>query len=225
LLGAGLLRRPGLLSAGGVALVLTAATTPPMLFCTLHAQGVLGLAPAAAGLLFPPFNLAVVAGSLAGPSVVAALGTRRAMAGGLLVVACGALALRAIGPDVPALPSMLGGFVLLGAGLGVASVASTTQGSAASDPGLHGVASGLLVTSAQIGNVLGIAVLVPLATAAGGDAGARVTGYELGFGAAAAVAAVAAICLTAAAAFRWLRVRWRAPRPCPPPQAATGGPR
>ena len=225
LLGAALLRRPGLPGAGGVALVLTAATTPAMLFCTLHAQGVLGLAPAVAGLLFPPFNLAVVAGSLAGPRVVAALGTRRAMAGGLLVVACGALALRAIGPDAPALPSMLGGFVLLGAGLGVASVASTTQGTAASDPGRRGVASGLLVTCEQVGNVLGIAVLVPLATArstsAGGSPAAQVAGYELGFGCAAALAAAAALCLAAAAACRWFRKRWRAPRPRP--RAATGG--
>jgi MFS family permease len=229
LLGPWLLRRPGLMSAGGVALVLTAATTPPMLFCTLHAQGVLGLAPAVAGLLFPPFNLAVVAGSLAGPRVVAALGTRRAMAGGLLAIACGALALRAIGPDTPALPSMLGGFVLLGAGLGVASVASTTQGTAASDPGRHGVASGLLVTSAQVGNVLGIAALVPLATArsttAGGGAAAQVAGYELGFGSAAALAAAAALCLAAADAPRRFRMRRRPPHraPRPRPKAATGG--
>ena len=227
LLGPRLLRRPGLLSAGGVALVLTAATTPPMLFCTLHAQGVLGLSPAVAGLLFPPFNLAVVAGSLAGPRVVAVLGTRRAMAGGLLAVACGALALRAIDPDAPALPSMIGGFLLLGAGLGVASVASTAQGTAASDPGRHGVASGLLVTSAQVGNVLGLAVLVPLATAAGGDAAAQVAGYELGFAAAAAIAAAAAGCLVAAAVLRRFRTPSRPPlrARCPGPGAATGGPR
>jgi MFS family permease len=222
LLGPELLRRPGLPGAAGVALVLTATTTPPMLFCTLHAQEVLGLAPAVAGLLFPPFNLAVVAGSLAGPRVVAAVGTRPAMAGGLLVVACGALALLAIGPDAPALPSMLGGFVLLGAGLGVASVASTTQGTAASDPGRHGVASGLLVTSAQVGNVLGIALLVPLATGVGGDAAAQVAGFERGFAWAAALSAAAALCLAATAAVRRFRPR-RGPRPVRPPRAATGG--
>jgi MFS family permease len=202
LLGPALLRRPGMLSAGGVALVLTATTTPPMLFCTLHAQGVLGLDPAVAGLLFPPFNLSVVAGSLAGPRVVAVVGERRAMVGGLLAVACGALALRAIGQDVPALPSMLGGFVLLGAGLGVASVASTTLGTAASDPARRGVASGLLITSAQVGNVLGIAVLVPLAAARSaastGTVDAQVAGYELGFTAAAVVAGATALAVALA---------------------------
>ena len=181
---------------GVVAAVLTAATTPPMLFCILYAQHVLGLAPAAAGLLFPPFNLAVVAGSMAGPRIVAATGERRAMAGGLLTVAAGALALRAIAPGAPAWPSLVGGFVLLGAGLGVASVASTARGTAALDAADQGLASGLLATSAQLGTALGLSVLVPLAAghtrALGGDPAAQVAGFELGFVLAAALAVAAA---------------------------------
>jgi MFS family permease len=196
------LRRPGVAGPSAVAAVLTATTTPPMLFCILHAQHVLGLAPVAAGLLFPPFNLAVVAGSLAGPHVVAALGERRAMAGGLLAVAAGALALRAIAPGAPALPSLLGGFVLLGAGLGVASVASTARGTAALDAADQGLASGLLATSAQLGTALGLAALVPLAAghtrALGGDPAAQVAGFELGFTLAAALAAAAAGALAVA---------------------------
>jgi EmrB/QacA subfamily drug resistance transporter len=196
LLGRALLRRPGVAGPSAVAAVLTAATTPPMLFCVLHAQQVLGLAPAAAGLLFPPFNLAVVAGSLAGPRVAAATGERRAMAGGLLAVAAGALALRAIAPGAPALPSLLGGFLLLGAGLGVASVASTARGTAALEAADQGLASGLLATSAQLGTALGLAVLVPLAAghaqALGGGPTAQVAGFELGFTLAAALAATAA---------------------------------
>ena len=158
----GLLRRCGAVEPNVVAAVLTAATTPPMFLCTLYAQDVLGLAPAAAGLLFPPFNLAVVAGSLAGPRVAAALGERRAMAAGLLGVAAGALALLAIAPGRNALASLAGGFVLLGAGLGVASVASTARGTAALDRGEQGLASGLLASSAQIGTVLGLAVARPV---------------------------------------------------------------
>src|SRR5512132_3612344 len=189
------LRRPGVAGPSAVAAVLTATTTPPMLFCILHAQHVLGLAPVAAGLLFPPFNLAVVAGSLAGPRVAAALGERRAMAGGLLAGAAGALALRAIAPGAPALPSLLGGFVLLGAGPGAASVAAQ----AAADPVL---ASGLLATSAQLGPALGLAALVPLAAghtrALGGGPAAQVAGFELGFTLAAALAAAAAAALAVA---------------------------
>jgi EmrB/QacA subfamily drug resistance transporter len=192
-----LLRRPGVVEPNLVAVVLTAATTPPMFLCTLHAQQVLGLGPVEAGLLFPPFNLAVVAGSLAGPRVVAAVGERRAMAGGLAGVAVGAFALLAIAPGAPALPSLVGGFVLLGTGLGVASVASTARGTAALAGADQGLASGLLATSAQVGTVLGLATVVPVAVARtealGGGAGGQVAGFELGFVLAAALAAGAAL--------------------------------
>jgi MFS family permease len=197
-----LLRRAGAIEPNLVAAVLTATTTPPMLFCVLHAQHILGLGPAAAGLLFPPFNAAVVAGSLTGPRVVAAVGERRAMTGGLLAVAAGALAFVAISPTAPALGSMIGGFVLLGAGLGVASVASTMRGTAALAKDDQGLASGLLGTSAQLGTALGLAVVVPIASAytdaLGGATADVIAGYELGFAVAAAVAAGAAIALVAA---------------------------
>jgi EmrB/QacA subfamily drug resistance transporter len=211
LLDRALLRRPGVAGPNAVAAVLTAATTPPMFFCILHAQQVLDLAPAAAGLLFPPFNLAVISGSLAGPRVAAA-GERRAMAGGLLAVAAGALALRAIAPDAPALPSLLGGFLLLGGGLGVASVASTTRGTAALGPADQGFASGLLATSAQLGTALGLAIIVPIASAytraLGGGPAAQVAGFELGFAVAAALATTAA----GAIAITSLRARQRQSR-------------
>jgi MFS family permease len=196
LLNRAVLRRPGVLGPNLVAGVLTAATTPPMFLCILYAQHVLGLAPAAAGLLFAPFNLAVIAGSLAGPRIAAAVGERPAMVLGLLVIAGGALALLVIAPGAPAAPSLLGGFALLGAGLGVASVASTARGTAALEGADQGLASGLLATSAQLGTVLGLAVIVPLAAArtAALDGGpqAQVAGYQLGFVLAAALAGVAA---------------------------------
>jgi MFS family permease len=212
LLGRAVRGRAGVREPNLVAAVLTAATTPPMFLCTLYAQHVLGLAATAAGLLFPPFNLAVIAGSLAGPRVTAAAGERRAMAGGLLGVALGALALLAIAPGAPALPSLLGGFVLMGAGLGVASVASTARGTAALERADQGLASGMLSTSAQVGTALGLAAIVPVATARAaalgdGDA-AQVAGYELGFILAAALAAGAALVVA-------LRARRAAPRSCP----------
>jgi hypothetical protein len=212
LLDARKLRRSGVAEPNLVAAALTAATTPPMFLCTLHAQQVLGLAPAAAGLLFPPFNLAVVAGSLAGPRVVAALGARRAMAGGLLAIAAGALALRAIATGTPALGSLVGGFVVLGGGLGVASVASTARGTDALGADDQGLASGLLATSAQIGTALGLAVVIPIASARtdalGRGSAAQVAGFELGFTLAAVLAAASAAAIGIAS----LRRRGAAPR-------------
>jgi len=179
--------RPAL-QPNAVGAVLTAATTPPMFFCVLHAQNELRLEPAEAGLLFPPFNLAVIAGSLAGPRVTAAVGERRAMGGGLLAVAAGALVLATL-----TLPSLLIGFTVMGAGLGVASVASTARGTAALAAADRGLASGLLSTSAQVGTVLGLAALVPVA---------EVGGYEPGFVLAAALAALAAATVGRAARSR-----------------------
>ncbi|MDA0179254.1 MFS transporter [Solirubrobacter phytolaccae] len=146
------LGRRAVLGPNGVAAVLTATTTPAVLLCTLHAQQRLGLSPVMAGLLFPPFNVAVIAASLLGPRI-----TRGAIPGGLLAIAAGAglLALHL------AIPTMLVAFVLMGAGLGVASVASTAQGTEAVDADDQGVASALLATSAQLGTALGLAVFLP----------------------------------------------------------------
>ena len=199
-----LLRRPGVLEPNLVALVLTASTTPAMFFCTLYAQRVLGLDPLIAGLLFPPFNLAVIAGSLAGPRTAAAIGERRAMAAGLGAVAVGALALLGLAPDSSPLPWVLAGFVVMGFGLGVAAVASTARGTAALAGDDQGVASGLLSTSAQLGTVLGLAVLTPVSAARTAalppGAAAEVAGYRVGFVLAAAVAAVTAAAIGLAAA-------------------------
>ena len=95
-----------------------------------------------------PFNLAVIAGSL--------LGGRMSI--GLAGVAAGA-ALLLTGAFVPA-------YVVMGYGLGVAATASTAQGTAALRE-RAGLASGLLNAAAQIGTVVGLAVLTPLGSRAG----------------------------------------------------------
>jgi MFS family permease len=161
------LRRRAVLGPNGVAAVLTATTTPPVLLCTLHAQQKLGLSPAMAGLLFPPFNVAVIAASLLGSRI-----KRGAITGGLLAIGAGG-ALLALHLSIP---TMLVAFVVMGAGLGVASVASTAQGTAAVDADDQGLASAFLATSAQLGTALGLAAFLPL-----------------GFGAAAALATIIAV--------------------------------
>jgi EmrB/QacA subfamily drug resistance transporter len=162
----GAFRSRPLLGANLVALALTASTTPPMLLCTLYVQQVLGYPPAVAGLVFPPVNLAVIVGSLLGPRLVARAGPRATMVCGLFAIAAGAACFLGISPQGDAyLRYLIPGFVLLGSGLGCASVASTTSGTAAADSTLQGLASGLLNSAAQIGTVLGLAVLIPLSAA------------------------------------------------------------
>ena len=162
----GVFRSRVLLGANLIALVLTAATTPPMLLCTLYVQQVLGFPPAQAGLIFPPFNLAVIGGSLLGPRLVARFGPRTTMACGLLAIAAGSACLLGMSPHGGGyLLYLAPAFVLMGSGLGCASVASTTSGTTAADGNLQGLASGLLNSAAQIGTVLGLAILVPLSAA------------------------------------------------------------
>jgi MFS family permease len=161
------LRRPGFARANGVALALTATTTPAMFLAILYQQEVLGRSALEAGLWCAPFNLAVIGGSL--------LGRPGAMAGGLAGVGAGALALATLRPA--ALPVA---FVLMGAGLGCASVASTASGTAALPDGQQGIASGVLNASAQIGSAVGVAVIVGL-------------GYRVGFGVTALVALTVAL--------------------------------
>lgn len=197
----GVFRSGDLLGANLVALALTAATTPPMFLCTLYVQRVLGYPPGEAALLFPPFNLAVVAGSFLAPRLIGALGHRAAMASGLLLVAFGSASLLTLPPAGAPVLRLLASFSLMGAGLGWASVASTASGTSSVDAEKQGMASGLLNAAAQVGTALGLAVLVPLAAARSGAAAsaageasavALVAGYRWAFAGAAGVAVVGA---------------------------------
>src|SRR5690242_15601280 len=92
----------------------------------------------------------------------------------------------------------------MGSGLGVAAVASTARGTAALAGDDQGVASGLLSTSAQLGTVLGLALLTPLSAARTAalpsGAAAEVAGYRLGFALAAVLAGLAGVVVGLAAA-------------------------
>jgi MFS family permease len=186
LLPARLLRSARFARAGGAALVLTATTTPPMFLAILYQHQVLGRGPLATGLGCMPFNVAVIAGSMVGPRVLERVGERRAMATGLAMIAAGALVLGAVAA-ARARAGLVGAFVLMGAGLGCASVASTAAGTAAPAAGDEGVTSGVLTAAAQVGTALGLAVLVTLAAARAASSG-FVDGLQLAVLVAAAIA-------------------------------------
>ena len=179
------LRRPAFGTATAVAVANTAVTTSAMFLAILYQQETLGRGPLEAGLWCAPFNLAVIAGSLLAPR--AGWPPRAAMSGGLAAMAAGALVLLAHSP-VALLPA----FLLMGAGLGVAAVASTASGMAPLDDTEQGIASGVLNSAVQVGTALGLAVSVPL-------------GFRGGWVAAGAIA------LAAAAATRWCRPSRRRP--------------
>jgi MFS family permease len=193
------LRRPAFAAAAGAAVALTATTTPPVFLAILYQQEVLDRSALAAGLACAPFNLAVIGGSLLRPR-----GSPNAvMAAGLCAIAAGALLLTATTTVSGSGTWLLPAFVLMGAGLGAAAVASTASGTADLDD-REGVASGVLNAAAQVGTVLGLALLVGLAAARTAalpeGAAGLVDGYRWGFAGTAVLALAAAAALTRSSA-------------------------
>ena len=145
----GLLRRPGVLGGNLTAAAITGSTSPAMITAVLYAQDTLRLSPGRAALLFPAVNVAVIGGSLAGPWIAGRAGPRRALLGGLAAVAAGAALLLTLPSRGLPVTTMVAAFAVLGLGLGVASVASTTAGTVTVPAGERGVAAGLLNSTAR----------------------------------------------------------------------------
>ena len=156
------IRRPGFIPAAVTAAALTGSTSSAMFLALLYQQEEMGRSALEAGLWSAPLNVAVIAGSFLGargrPSFV--------MPAGLVAVAAGALALVTLSSAGFALS-----FLLMGAGLGAAAVASTASGTDALPEEEQGIASGVLNAAAQIGTALGLAVIVTLAAPLGSQAG------------------------------------------------------
>ena len=184
-----LLRTHGVLGGNLTAAALTASTSPAMITAALYVQDTLRLPPAQAGVVFPVFNVAVIGGSLLGPRAAGRFGVRRALLAGFLGIASGVAVLLALPSDGLPLALLATGFGLMGVSLGIASVASTTAGTAYVRDGDRGVAAGVLSSSAQLGTSLGLALAGPVIAGA-----APMTGYRMAYllGIAVALAGVAA---------------------------------
>jgi EmrB/QacA subfamily drug resistance transporter len=158
-------RSRNLVGSGLVALAFQATTNAPLLLCILHLQEVMGSPPVESGFAFVPFNLALVVGSFLGSWLTSGIGARVAAASGLFTIAVGVLLLVRISQESGYPGVLLPGFVLMGLGVGLSAVASTTAGTSALGGEKQGLASGLLNAFAEVGYALGLAVLVPLSAA------------------------------------------------------------
>jgi predicted MFS family arabinose efflux permease len=161
LLPVGALRDNRPLATGVLVLFLiNALSTPVLVLCAGYLQETAGLPTAVSGLLFIPFNLAVLAGSIAGAR--RATPAVRSVAIGLIGAGAGILVLL---PGTAAyLAPLLAGFVLLGLGGGAAGVIATAHGT---ETGPGSVSSGLLNTATELGVATGSATLLTIAATAG----------------------------------------------------------
>ncbi len=150
-------------------------------FITLYLQQVLHYSALDAGFAFLPWTLSVFTGSTLAPRLVARLGLRATLAGGMLVASAGLAYFTGVraGGSWPA--QVLPGEILAGLGMGISLVSGTVGAVQGVSPELSGLASGLLNTSRLVGGALGLAILATIA-AGQTHGGAGVTnGYSLAF--------------------------------------------
>jgi MFS family permease len=152
---------PNLRLGTALSFVNTATTSSSAVVLTLYLQQQQGATPLQAGLQLLPLSLAVIVGSATAKPLSVRWSRPRLAGVGLLVVAAGNLVL-VLWSEVVA--GVTTGIVLLGLGLGVASVAATSIGTDVPEQ-ISGTASGVINTAAQLGTALGIAVFLAVSSA------------------------------------------------------------
>jgi len=151
-----LFRNPAFAGAQITAFTLSAAAFSMFLYLTLYLQNVLGFTPLGAGVRFLPVTLLAFAVAPIAGKLSAHMPVRVLLAGGLLLVTGGMLLMRGLHTE-STWTSLLAGFILLGAGIGMVNppLASTAIGVVG--PRRAGMASGVNNTFRQVGIATGIA--------------------------------------------------------------------
>lgn len=143
---------------------LSAMAMMPMWFLlTVYFQQVRGYGPVEAGAaVLPVIAMLVLFNSLA-HRIIARLGLRAPLAGGLLVAAAGLAWVADLGPaGAPYAADMLAPQLLIGIGFGVAFIAGTVAATQDVPPERSGVASGIYTTAQQVGGAVGLAILAAI---------------------------------------------------------------
>jgi len=168
---------------------------------SLYLQRVLGWSALDTGLGFIPLVVAISLGVHGTSHLIGRVGSRVLVAGGLTLVAAGALLLALAPDDARYAADLLPGFLVLGLGVGLTFPAVSITALSRVDHERAGLASGLMSTAHEVGAALGVAALSAIATGSGLGASAA------GYGDACLAAAVVAGLLGAVAAFALPAVR------------------
>jgi Na+/melibiose symporter-like transporter len=162
------------------------------LFVTYFLQQNLGFTPLMSGLAFLPMVATVIVVSVGVNAVLLArLGPRPLVAGGMVLDALGLVLLTRLDVGSSYASGILPSLLLVGAGLGLVFPTATNTATAGVDPAVSGVASSLVNVGQQVGGSLGTALLNTIAVSAttaylsthrGGDVpAATVHGYTVAF--------------------------------------------
>ncbi|WP_314219547.1 MFS transporter [Streptomyces zaehneri] len=192
----GLFANRSVAGANGYNLLVGAAMASAFYFMSLYLQRVLGTGAAMTGLMFLPFALGVVVGSVLAIKLGYRIAPRTLLVGGGLLTAAGFAWFGLISADGAFASDVLGPSIVASVGFGLCLGPVVSTATAGVAPHEAGTASGLLNSSRQIGASLGLAAL---GTAAGHRTGGTVSpaalndGYALGLNLSAALLVVAAL--------------------------------
>jgi MFS family permease len=168
---------------------------------TLDFQRVLGYDPLRIGLAFLPFSLSIAILSLASGPLITRFGARAILLPSLVLMAVGLVYFARLPIDAHYLVDVLPSFLPLGVGFGLAFPSLMALGMSGASEHDSGLASGLLMTTQQVGGALGLSVLASLAasqtngllSAAVAEQAALTNGYRLSFAIAAGLVLVALV--------------------------------
>ncbi len=167
-------------------LTLAASMFSMVFFLTLYLQQVLRLSPIQTGLAWLPMTVCIATTAQIATRFVGRVGVKPFFAGGLLLAAAGMALLSNISVHGSYAADALPGLLLVALGMGMAFTTATVAATAGISDGEQGLASGLLVTSQQVGGSVGLAVLSSVAAAqtrafAGPLGAALVHGFQVAF--------------------------------------------
>lgn len=153
-----LFRKPAFVGVSCAAFALSASMFAMFLYLTLYIQGVLGYSPFQAGLRFLPLSLisffvAPLAGRFAGR-----IPRRTLLGGGLVLVGIALLLMGGLSVS-SGWTHLIPGFIIAGAGVGLANPAIAETSVGVVPPARSGMASGINNTFRQAGIATGIAAL------------------------------------------------------------------
>jgi EmrB/QacA subfamily drug resistance transporter len=183
----GVLRARTVWVATVVVVFIGAATVAGFYFASLFLQNVLGYGPLRAGLAFLPFCAGAMAGAFAGLKLVARLGGRAVIGGGLALGGAGMLLFSRLHADSTFLSGVLLPSIVASVGIGACTVATTSMGTTGIARHESGMVSGLINAARQCGGSVGLAALSTVAVSAmpdpgtAGPAQALAQGYDRAF--------------------------------------------
>ncbi len=182
-----------LISSATIMLGTTGILVGTFFLNSLFLQNVRGASALATGLAFLPLVVVIGIAAHLGQRLLARVGARIVVVGGLVLIACGDLLLSSVQASAAYATDLLPGFALLGLGVGLTFVAISVTAMSEIQADHAGLASGLMTTAHELGAAAGVAIFSAVSLGSAATATAFAHGYTKGAVAGALIAGVLAL--------------------------------